>query len=92
MEDSHEYNDLSLHINNNKAAALNMLGRYSESISILEKCLQYSKKDIFYKNLGDAYYSIGIFEKAIFNYEHAVHLNDSLDEAYYNMSVCLFQQ
>ena len=58
----------------------------------MEKCLQYSKKDIFYKNLGDAYFSIGIHEKAVYSYENAVHLNDSLDEAYYNLAVCLFQQ
>ena len=72
MEDSPQYNELSIHINNNKAAALNCLGRYSESISILERCIEYLKKDIFYKNLADAYYSIGIYEKAIYNYENAV--------------------
>lgn len=50
------------------------------------------KKDIFFKNLADAYYSIGIYEKAIYNYENAVQLNPNLDEAHYNMAVCLFLQ
>ena len=35
MEDSPQYNELAIHVSNNKAAALNILGRYSESISIL---------------------------------------------------------
>lgn len=69
-----------------------MLGRYSESISILEKCLEHSNKDIYFKNLGDAYFSIGILEKAAFNYEKAVSLNSELDEAYYNLAVCLYTQ
>ena len=48
------------------------MGRYSESIVILEKCLAYKEKDTLYKNLADAYLSIGIFEKAIYNYEKGV--------------------
>ena len=92
LEDSPEASKLSVHISNNKAAALNTLGRYSESISILEKCLEYASKDIYFKNLGDAYFSIGIYEKAAFNYEKAVALNSEMDEAYYNLAVCLFLQ
>ena len=42
--------------------------------------------------MADAYYSIGIYEKAIYNYENAVRLNNHLDEAYYNMGVCLYLQ
>jgi tetratricopeptide (TPR) repeat protein len=61
---------------NNKAAALNLLGRFSESIPILEKCLHVKRKDVLYKNLGDAYFNLGITEKAIINYENAVILND----------------
>jgi tetratricopeptide (TPR) repeat protein len=34
------------------------------------------KRDIYYKNLGDAYFSLGIVEKAIINYENALILND----------------
>lgn len=59
---------MSLILNNNKTAALNILGRYSESIVLLERCLRYREKDYFYKNLGDAYFSISIYEKAIYNY------------------------
>lgn len=92
LEDSPEAGKLSVHISNNKAAALNTLGRYSESISILEKCLEYSCKDIYYKNLGDSYFSIGIYDKAAFNYEKAIALNNELDEAYYNLAVSLYLQ
>ena len=52
--------EVSLHIHNNRAAALNMLGRYSESIMAMEKCLRYRRKHYFYKNLADAYFSLGI--------------------------------
>lgn len=69
-----------------------MLGRYSESISILEKFVQQSERDIYHKNLGDAYFSIGIFEKAVLNYERAVRINPQLDEALFNLSVCLYTQ
>lgn len=71
---------------------MNILGRYSESIVLLEKCLRYREKDYFYKNLGDAYYSISIYEKAIYNYEKALKLNDHHDEAHYNLAVCLYIQ
>jgi tetratricopeptide (TPR) repeat protein len=42
--------------------------------------------------LGDAYFSIGIYEKAIYSYENAIKINNVMDEAYYNLSVCLFLQ
>jgi len=60
---------------NNKCAAFNLMGRYSESIRILEDCLKYKEKDSLYKNLGDAYFSLSIYEKAIYNYEKALILN-----------------
>lgn len=44
-----------------------------------------------YKNLGDAYYSIGINEKAVYNYEKSISLKPS-GETYYNLAVCLFVQ
>ena len=79
-------------ISNNKTVALNILGRYSESIVILEECLRHWQSEKLFKNLGDAYFSIGIYEKAIYNYEKAVALNDGFDEAHYNLAVCLFMQ
>ena len=79
-------------INNNKAAALNVLGRYSESIVLLERCIRCREKDYFYKNLGDAYFSISIYEKAIYNYEKCLRLNDQYDESHYNLAVCLYVQ
>lgn len=83
---------MTLHLHNNKAAALNMLGRYSESIVVLEKCLKYRRKHYFYKNLGDAYFSLGIPEKAAMNYDKAVRLDPGYDEAYYNLAVTQFIQ
>ena len=50
------------------------------------------KKDILYKNLGDAYFNLGIVEKAVINYENATILNDDNHEALYNLAVCLFMQ
>ena len=42
--------------------------------------------------MGDAYFSIGLYEKAIYNYEKAVNYWDNYDEAHYNLAVCLFMQ
>lgn len=61
-------------MNINKSAALNKLGRYSESIVILEECLKFKQQAKLFKNLGDAYFSIGIFEKSNYYYEKAVGL------------------
>ena len=69
-----------------------MLGRYSESITLLEKCLRYRRKHYFYKNLGDSYFFLGIHEKAVANYERAVRLDPGFDEAFYNLAVCQFFQ
>jgi tetratricopeptide (TPR) repeat protein len=81
-----------VHIGNNKAAALNLLGRYSESIGVLERLLEKGGRDVLYKNLGDAYCSIGIYEKAIINYERGIQMNSEMEEAYYNLAVCYYMQ
>jgi rhomboid protease GluP len=69
-----------------------MLGRYSESIVVLEKCLKYRRKHYFYKNLADAYFSLGIPEKAAMNYDKAIRLDPGYDEAFYNLAVTQFLQ
>ena len=86
--------ELSWHLNLiiNKSASLNKLGRYSESIVILEECLKHKQHEKLFKNLGDAYFSIGIYEKANYYYEKAVSIDDNYDEAHYNLAVCLFMQ
>ena len=76
---SPNYSELSWHLNINKSAALNKLGRYSESIVVLEECLKYKQHEKLFKNLGDAYFSIGILEKANYYYEKAVSLDDRFD-------------
>lgn len=81
-----------MNINNNKAAALNVLGRYSEAILILEQCITYAEKDILFKNLGDSYFSIGMYEKAILNYERSSRLSNLNDECFYNLAVCFYIQ
>ncbi len=45
-----------------------------------------------YKNLGDAYFNLGIVEKAIINYENSLVLNDDNHEALYNLGVCYYLQ
>lgn len=69
-----------------------MLGRYSQSIVLLEESLQFKQTDRLYKNLGDAYCSVGIYEKAIQNYDRTIEINDKYDEVHYNLAVCLFLQ
>lgn len=69
-----------------------MLGRYSESIVVLEKCLKFRRKHYFYKNLADAYFCLGIPEKAAMNYEKAIRLDPGYDEAFYNLAVTQFIQ
>lgn len=92
FEGSPEKLNIALHLIINKSSALNMLGRYSESIVVLEECLKNKPHEKIYKNLGDAYFSIGILEKAGYYYEKAVSKADSYDEAHYNLAVCLFSQ
>jgi len=59
---------------------------------VLEKCLRSRRKHYFYKNLADAYFCLGIPEKASMNYEKAVKLDPEYDEAYYNLAVTQFMQ
>lgn len=68
IEYSAESDDLMININNNKAAALNLLGRSSEAILLLEHCLKLKEKDTMLKSIGDSYFSLGKLEKAIQSY------------------------
>lgn len=69
-----------------------MLGRYSEAIVLLEKCIKLKQKDNLLKNLADAYYFNSNYAKAIFYYEKALKLSPGFDEASYNMAVCMYLQ
>lgn len=52
-----------------------MMGRYSEAVPVLERCLQIKESDRLYKNLADAFFLLGIPEKAVYNYEKALSMN-----------------
>lgn len=74
----------------NKTAALNIMGRFSETIKILEKYLILKKHEKLYKNLGDALMSLGKYHEAIKNYQNAIKLKDNFDEACYNLAACYY--
>jgi tetratricopeptide (TPR) repeat protein len=76
----------------NCSAALNELGRYSETIKCMEERLRHSENDLMHKNIADAFFSIGVMNKAVYHYERATKLNAKLDEAFYNLAVILYQQ
>lgn len=48
---------------NNKAAALNGLGRYSEAVRVLNAWDE--PTEMMLKNYGNAYFGLGHYEKAI---------------------------
>ena len=56
----------------------NHLGRFSQTIKVLESFKLYEKEKI-HKNLGDAYFNIGTYDKSIYHYEKAVNLNPKFD-------------
>lgn len=76
----------------NKSAALNLLGRYSETITLIEEKAGKTENERLHKNLGDAYHNIGVADKAIYHYEKAIRINSKFDEAHYNLSVLLYLQ
>jgi hypothetical protein len=52
---------------NNKASALNNLGRYSETVKLMENCPLIN--EITLKNLGNANLGLGYFDQAISLYK-----------------------
>lgn len=75
----------------NKSAALNNLGRYSETIRLLDD-YKSSENDKIHKNIADAFYNINVLDQAIYHYEKAIKYNHLFDEAYYNVAVILYRQ
>lgn len=72
---------------NNKSAALNSLGRFSETVKILSACEPLNEMGL--KNLGNAYYGLGFLDHAISLYRK--YLEDNYDdEVYYNLGGCLY--
>ncbi len=50
------------------------------------------ENDKLHKNMGDAYYSINVLDKATYHYEKAIQVNSHLDEAFFNLAVILYRQ
>lgn len=58
----------------------------------MEERLRSCENDRMHKIIADAFFSIGVVDKAVYHYERATKLNAELDEAYYNLAVILYQQ
>ena len=62
-------------------------GDYVQAISIYETMTQEGESDELYYNLGNAYYKNNQIGKAILNYERALRLNPSYDDAAFNLQL-----
>lgn len=67
----------------NKAAALNLLGRYQEALEMIEKALDISPMDaMLFLNKGDILSSMGKTQEAIAEFDKAIEKKPKLLEAY----------
>lgn len=58
----------------NKSAALNELGRYSETISFLKRFEMFNSSKV-HKNIGDAQFNLGNKDRAVYHYEKATNID-----------------
>ncbi len=83
--------------NPNNSDALHYLGliayqrqRYPDAIALIESAIKNNNREpAFYCNLGNAYKSLGQFDKAISAYREAVRLDPGLPAAYSNLGSAL---
>lgn len=72
-----------------KAGSSYSKGRYSEAAAIYESLLaKNGPSDKLYYNLGNAYFKSDRLAPAILNYERALRLNPSDQDAQFNLSMC----
>lgn len=72
-----------------KAAASYSAGRYSEAAECYETVLKnHGISDKLYYNLGNAYFKCDRLAPAILNFERALRLNPSDDDARFNLEMC----
>lgn len=62
-------------------------GDYIQAISIYETINKEGESDNLYYNLGNAYYKNNQIGKAILNYERALRINPSFDDAIFNLQL-----
>lgn len=86
-DDSGSLKEDKLLLMNNKAVSLNHLGRFSETVKMLESMDE--ENDLILKNLANAYFQLGNLKEAITLYKRVI--EDSGDEeSYYNLSACYY--
>lgn len=62
-------------------------GDYAQAISLYKTISQDGESDKLYYNLGNAYYKDNQIGKAILNYERALRINPSYDDAMFNLQL-----
>ncbi len=73
------------------ARELRAKGKVKDAIVYCEKAISIKEDPFLRKNLGDAYYLMGILNKAIFHLKRAIELNPSFPDAHYSLAVAYFQ-
>lgn len=65
--------------------------QYRAALSEYQISLNYDfEQPVVYYNIGLAYYSLMLFEKAMIAYEKAIQLQPDFAEAWYNLSLTLY--
>lgn len=62
-------------------------GRYNEAITLYESVLEHGEAPELYYNLGNAYYKTNQIGKSILNYERALRLRPSFEDAKHNLAL-----
>lgn len=77
--------DSNIEILNGLGIVLCEMGRLNEAIRILLKALRISEDSITFANIAGAYWEIGEYEKAAYNYRRALDIDPTFHEAHYNI-------
>lgn len=63
-------------------------GNYKEAVRLYESALKTEKSAETYYNAGNAYFRLDDYPRAILNYERALRINPSDEDAAYNLDLC----